>query len=159
MNTSYIATAVAIRDLKCYSIQSIDDRILLQKKIYLAQDIGLSLGYGYSWYIHGPYSTDLTTVAYQIVPEGTDAIEGKNFKEPYASMILKVNKLEDVIHEKELQIDRVQWYELLASMAYWRKHGYVKKEDMIKKVETTKPQFSRSQINAAYTAYAKFKSE
>ena len=53
MNNSQIATAVAIRDLNCYSLETIDDRILLQKKIYLAQDIGLPLGYGYSWYIHG----------------------------------------------------------------------------------------------------------
>ena len=85
MNNSQIATAVAIRDLNCYSLETIDDRILLQKKIYLAQDIGLPLGYGYSWYIHGPYSPDLTAAAYQIIPEEITAIENHSFREPYGS--------------------------------------------------------------------------
>ena len=69
MNNSQIATAVALRELKCASLETIDDRILLQKKVFLAQHLGLPLRYGYSWYIHGPYSTDLTAVAYQVIPK------------------------------------------------------------------------------------------
>ena len=158
MNNSYIATAVALRDLKCYSIDTISERILLQKKIYLAQDIGLSLGYGYSWYIHGPYSTDLTSVAYQIIPEGVEAIDGKTFKEPYASMITKVNNLETVILEQNLKISVVQWYELLASIAYWNKRGYITEAQTIEKIRATKPQFSEEYVKIAYKTYSTFKS-
>lgn len=46
MNNSHIATAIAIRDLHCFTLETLNDRILLQKKVYLAQDIGLPLGYG-----------------------------------------------------------------------------------------------------------------
>ena len=157
MNNSYIATAIAIRDLKCYSIDTINERILLQKKIYLAQDLGLPLGYGYSWYIHGPYSTDLTAVAYQIIPEGNEAIENHTLKEPYASMISKVNALENIIEEQDLQISVVQWYELIASISYWSKRGYDTEQQLIDKIKETKPQFSENHIRAGYYAYCSFK--
>ncbi|MGL4605879.1 MAG: hypothetical protein ACRCU3_00215 [Eubacteriaceae bacterium] len=157
MNNSQIATAIALRDLHCYSLDSINDRILLQKKIFLAQDIGLPLGYGYSWYIHGPYSTDLTTVAYQVIPEGSDAIEKNSLKEPYSTMIEKVNAIEDKIQELGLQISTVQWYELVASIAYWHKNGYNTEEQAIEKLQQTKPQFSEQQVIAAYRTYLDFK--
>lgn len=157
MNTSHIATAVALRDLNCYSLETIDDRILLQKKIYLAQDIGLPLGYGYSWYIHGPYSTDLTSAAYQIIPEGLDAIEDRSFKQPYADMINRVNELENKIAVCKIQIGVVQWYELISSIAYWEKHGYSSETQVIDKVKETKPQFSDEQIRSGYSTYRDFK--
>ena len=157
MNNSHIATAIAIRDLNCYSLQSINDRILLQKKIYLAQDIGLPLGYGYSWYIHGPYSTDLTAVAYQIIPEGISAIDHHTLKEPYASMISKVNSLESIIDEQDLKISVVQWYELIASIAYWHKRGYSSEQKAVEKIRMTKPQFTETQIKVGYSTYVTFK--
>lgn len=157
MNNSHIATAIAIRDLNCFTLETINDRILLQKKVYLAQDIGLPLGYGYSWYIHGPYSTDLTAVAYQIIPEGDTAIENHSLKEPYASMITKVNSLESVIDERNLTISVVQWYELIASIAYWYKRGYNTEEKALEKIHATKPQFTEEQIKAGYSTYVAFK--
>lgn len=157
MNNSHIATAIAIRDLNCFTLETINDRILLQKKVYLAQDIGLPLGYGYSWYIHGPYSTDLTAVAYQIIPEGDTAIENHSLKEPYASMITKVNSLEGVIDERNLTISVVQWYELIASIAYWYKRGYNTEEKALEKIHATKPQFTEEQIKAGYSTYVAFK--
>lgn len=157
MNNSQIATAVVLRDLKCYSIETINDRILLQKKVFLAQDIGLPLGYGYSWYIHGPYSTDLTTVAYQVIPEGFESIEKNSLKAPYNAMIARVNALESEIKNHGVTIGVVQWYELLASIAYWYKRGYTEENRIITRIKETKPQFSESQTKAAYSSYIQFK--
>ncbi len=157
MNNSQIATAVTLRDLKCYSIDTISDRILLQKKVYLVQDIGMPLGYGYSWYIHGPYSTDLTAVAYQIVPEGCEAIEGKRLKEPFSRMVESVNALETEIDSRDLKIGTVSWYELIASIAYWYKRCSNDKQRTFEKIRITKPQFSEEQVSAAYETYLGFK--
>lgn len=159
MNNSQIATAIALRDLNCYSLDTINDRILLQKKIFLAQDIGLPLGYGYSWYIHGPYSTDLTAVAYQVIPEGCEAIEKNSLKAPYSDMIKKVNNLEYEIERRNLQINVVQWYELVASIAYWYKRGNKSEEAIVEKIRQTKPQFTEDQTKAAFSTYTKFKSD
>lgn len=157
MNNSQIATAIALRDLHCYSLDTISDRILLQKKIFLAQDIGLPLGYGYNWYIHGPYSTDLTAVAYQVIPEGCEAIEKNYLKEPYASMIEKVNALESEIEKHKLKISAVQWYELVASIAYWYKRGNTSEEEVVEKIKQTKPQFTEEQTRVAFSSYTQFK--
>ena len=156
MSNSQLATAVVLRDLKCTTLDTIQDRILLQKKVYLAQDKGLPLGYGYSWYIHGPYSTDLTAVAYQVIPEGFGSIEGKKLKEKYAEIVSKVNAIEDKIVEKKLKIGVVQWYELIASIAYWRNLGFSSMEDIVSKMAQSKPQFSSDQVKVAVSTYLSF---
>ena len=157
MNNSQIATAIVLRDLHCYSLETISDRILLQKKVFLAQDIGLPLGYGYSWYIHGPYSTDLTAVAYQVIPEGFEAIEQNSLKAPYDEMINRVNSLETKIREYDIRIGVVQWYELLAFIAYWYKRGYTDEQQMISRIKETKPQFTEEQTKVAFSSYIDFK--
>lgn len=157
MNNSQIATAIALRDLHCFSLDTINDRILLQKKIFLAQDIGLPLGYGYNWYIHGPYSTDLTAVAYQVIPEGCESIEDHHLKEKFANMIKRVNDLESEIKNHKLKISVVQWYELVASIAYWYKRGNNCEQKIIEKIKQTKPQFSEEQTKAAFSSYKTFK--
>ena len=157
MNNSQIATAIVLRDLHCYSLETISDRILLQKKVFLAQDIGLPLGYGYSWYIHGPYSTDLTAVAYQVIPEGFEAVERNSLKAPYSRMIERVNSLETEIKMCGIKIGVVQWYELLASIAYWYRRGYTDENRIIARIKETKPQFSEEQTKAAFSSYLKFK--
>lgn len=41
-------------------------RLVLQKTIYLLQAFDLYMGYKFSWYIHGPYCTELTRDGYSI---------------------------------------------------------------------------------------------
>ena len=123
----------------------------------MAQDIGVPLGYGFSWYIHGPYSTDLTAVAYQIIPEGKEAIEGITLRAPFSDMVKRVNMLEDELSSKDLKLSKVQWYELVASIAYWYARGYVTDQKIIDRIRDTKPQFTESQTKAAYEAYVAFK--
>lgn len=158
MNSTLVATAVVLRDLGCFSVSNIDDRILLQKKIYLAQDFGLPLGYGYRWYIHGPYSTTLSTAAYQIVPEGIESIADKRIKEPYSVIIDCVNSLASKM-PPNVGLPVVSWYELLSSIAYWENQGYKDKNSIIGQVKTTKPQFSEEQIECAYNTYSNVKND
>lgn len=46
---------------------STEERLKLQKTIYLLQAYGLKLGYGFSWYRYGPYSQDLVYDAYTVL--------------------------------------------------------------------------------------------
>jgi len=46
---------------------STEERLKLQKIIYLLQAYGLKLGYGFSWYRYGPYSQDLVYDAYTVL--------------------------------------------------------------------------------------------
>ena len=49
-----------------FNIETLNDRIRLQKIVYLLQRCGLNLGYRYSWYTYGPYSRELTSVYYDL---------------------------------------------------------------------------------------------
>ena len=44
MNNSHIATAVALRDLNCFTLETINDRILLQKKGVFGTGYWFALG-------------------------------------------------------------------------------------------------------------------
>ena len=45
---------------------SFDQRLIFQKTIYLLQAFGLYLGYVFSWYIRGPYSSELARKGYDL---------------------------------------------------------------------------------------------
>ncbi|MEM2365691.1 MAG: hypothetical protein QXL06_01980 [Nitrososphaerota archaeon] len=47
--------------------EEFDKRFLLQKYVFLAKYFGLNLGYGYSLYIYGPYSRELSDDYYELV--------------------------------------------------------------------------------------------
>lgn len=66
-----------------FSMDTFDDRLLLQKFIYLLQAHGIYLGYDYSWYLRGPYCSTLATAGfmldgfYDMMPDGKqDKTEG-----------------------------------------------------------------------------------
>jgi hypothetical protein len=44
-----------------------NDRLILQKTVYLMEQFGLNIGYHFSWYLRGPYSPSLARDAYTVV--------------------------------------------------------------------------------------------
>jgi len=56
---------------------STEDRLRLQKTIYLLEIHGLQLGYGFSWYKYGPYSQDLVYDAYTVLSNEKDTYDVK----------------------------------------------------------------------------------
>ncbi len=62
-----------------FKIDGFQDRLIMQKSVYLAQAAGVHLGYYYHWYLYGPYSPSLTRDEYAIstdVSVGLDESEG-----------------------------------------------------------------------------------
>ena len=55
-----------IKRVSNFSMASLEDRKKFQKTIYLLQAFGIDLGYEFIWYLHGPYSPELTRVGYAI---------------------------------------------------------------------------------------------
>ena len=49
-----------------FSMKDFDDRLRLQKFVYLLQAHGIYLGYDFSWYLRGPYCTSLTTAGFML---------------------------------------------------------------------------------------------
>ena len=49
-----------------FKMNEFDDRLRLQKFIYLLQVHGIYLGYDFSWYIRGPYCTTLAAAGFAL---------------------------------------------------------------------------------------------
>ena len=49
-----------------FSMDEFDDRLRLQKFIYLLQTFDIYLGYDFSWYIRGPYCSTLSTCGFAL---------------------------------------------------------------------------------------------
>ena len=52
------------------NVGTFDERLILQKAVYMLQSAGVHLGYRFRWYLRGPYSPDMTAGAFGIVGEG-----------------------------------------------------------------------------------------
>lgn len=60
MDKRLIGLSLVLKRLGIESIDSLEKRTVMQKKIYIAQSMGMNLGYSFQWHIHGPYSKELT---------------------------------------------------------------------------------------------------
>ncbi len=68
MNRQQILLALTLRNAQVpLSVKTFDDRLVLQKAVYLLQAANIHLGYRYRWYLRGPYSTDVASDAFFVV--------------------------------------------------------------------------------------------
>lgn len=89
-----------------------NERLILQKVIYLMQESNLSLGYSYNWYLRGPYSPSLTKDAYELVGE-FDSLPRVRFVESDAE-----DRFAKFMSFIEPQIKDHVWLEKIASIHF-----------------------------------------
>jgi uncharacterized protein YwgA len=95
------------------------NRLRLQKIVYLLQSSGVSLGFGFSWYVKGPYSPELTKALYEIYQNDTIFEESKNIKfKDHDTIVAKLKKFNDALGEER---DNITYLEILASLHYINK--------------------------------------
>lgn len=96
------------------TIGSVDERLTLQKAIYLVQRYAVPLGYSYGWYLKGPYSPQLTRDYYELAADPEPYQDGA-LKGSVSTALRRVNQL---IASKPNGIAQHHWLELLASLDY-----------------------------------------
>lgn len=101
------------------NISSVNDRLRIQKAMYLAQVAGINLGYHYSWYVKGPYSTGLTQDYYKLseaLRAGDSAHTQRTLNPTLAGYVPRVKTILTV--PADVTIPRHNWYEALASLHF-----------------------------------------
>lgn len=129
MDRQQIGLKLTVEGLKLpFLINTFEDRLILQKAVYLAQAAGVNLGYYYHWYLHGPYSPSLTRDEYAIGCEhaqGVDDSEGWKLDDESAG---RLKNLQSIIPEADRpQIRRK--LELLASVHFLINRRQVRQND------------------------------
>ena len=106
-----------------FSMDTFNDRLRLQKFVYLLQAHGIYLGYDFSWYLRGPYCTSLTAAGlmlegfYEMLPEsGADKSEG------FANGVIRsrFNEFRRLVRGRETDVN---FLEAAASMHFLLKTG------------------------------------
>jgi len=125
MNRRQIALKLVLDSLGIQlSMSSFDERLALQKTIYLAQQMGVPLGYQFSWYLRGPYSRELTSDAFATI--GTEAPEGWDIS---TGVEAKLEKLRPFISSVKRGPNQVRNLEKLASVLFVIKTGQASEKD------------------------------
>ena len=138
-NLSRVLSELEVGD----SINTLDERVMVQKAVYLAQVIGVNLGYQYSWYLMGPYSRDLTKDYYTLHEypiEDRLEIAQRTIQEPFASALEKIKKVMSI--PEGVELTRRQWLELLASVHYLSRFGKLDETNTKQRLVHEKPQLS-----------------
>jgi len=106
-------------------VDQFDDRLVVQKAVYLAQARGVDLGYFFRWHLRGPYCRALTSDAYTISLENEDEAVRWVLNEESKTAL---RELRDLLPSAE-DLPRARWLELLASIHYLVRQDLVSPDD------------------------------
>jgi len=130
------------------SVDTFSDRKKLQKLVYLAENFDIDLGFTFTWYMYGPYSSKLTRVMFdkdQGVSSKLNSIP--NLKE-------KISKLKIFLGDDINSSDKL---ELLSSVHYilcLADDLVSGKTEVLDIMSEQKPQFKREEVEGAYNRIA-----
>ncbi len=121
------------------SLETISDRIKIQKLVYLAEVFGLDTGFTFTWYVRGPYSPGLTKVMF-------DSANGKASGLAEDKDLKKIEMMKKFLKD---DINSSEKLELIASLHYVlsvaNKTGAAEYE-ALDLFYDEKPQFSEKQV-------------
>jgi len=128
------------------NVASVENRKVMQKAVYLAQEMGVPLGYRFNWYVMGPYSPGLTDDYYQAATENGAPVDRallgvfRNRLEtlkPFLDLPDSGSPLSDAEN-----LSRADWLELLASWHFLRAKRKLTRDDARKKMDEAKPRLA-----------------
>ena len=139
MDSQSIHLGFILRQFKKYNLGSMNnqnDRLRLQKFIYLLQAHDIYLGYDYSWYLRGPYCTTLAKRG--IVLEQIHESIPTNAKSCFADPVIqkRFNAFKKFIKGRESDDD---YLEITSSLHVLKVEGF-EKDDAVKIVHAKKPE-------------------
>lgn len=122
-----LSKVLEILELGKPDMSTFDNRLQLQKIIYLLQSSGMSLGYGYNWYVKGPYSSPLAHDLFEIEKstEIYEKNEGIKFKN-HEHIVHKLESFRDFLGD---DINEVKYLEVFASLHYIFEATFSGKDD------------------------------
>ena len=145
MEKDVINLGVVLKNIDNFDMSTFNGRLILQKTVYLMQSFGIYVGYDFSWYLRGPYSTKLARNGFALqevygnLPTGYFA--EKEVQE-------KFRKFLNFIKNKKTNADQL---EILASIHFLKKvYPTMKKPEIIEKVKKKQSYFTKTQCENAW---------
>ncbi|MCA1917308.1 hypothetical protein [Methanospirillum hungatei] len=129
-------------------INEFDSRLIIQKTVCLLQLRGISIGYPFSMYIHGPYSPELTSDYFLEKEKLQTGETDTELTETERDILKKFSEIFN--HEKPSQL------EISSTYAHFTNTLYYSSIDAIKATRELKSQYSQGQIAVAISKANQF---
>jgi uncharacterized protein YwgA len=100
------------------TVDSFDDRLILQKTVYLLQQAQVHLGYRFRWYIRGPYSSGLTEDVFDLADRSDKGAAELDRWELDDVSKGRIARLRDWFSNQSRKHDLAKNLELLASVLF-----------------------------------------
>lgn len=135
------------------AISTLQERKLIQKGVLLGQTLGgVDLGYSFSWYIRGPYSTQLAKSYYEL--DHALRVEPEEKRQLPESVRVRLQKVRPLLKvPKGVNLTQPDWLELLASVVYLERERGLDKSAIEKLVRKEKAHLA-DHLSNAYQALA-----
>ncbi len=150
-NSAMNETSKLFASLKAIGIDpkmaSFGERKRVQKMVYLLEKVfGVNFSFSYSWYLHGPYSPQLTEKMYDVIERGQRV--DSNPENLTTDDLSKIAKLKAFLKE---DIDSNDELELLVSVHYLLNcsSGKSKIQNVVEFMKKRKPYFNTSEVYKA----------
>lgn len=145
MNTAYLKPAYQKIFHKPFSYSSFEQRMEMQKAVYLLQEMGVPVGdYAFFWYKHGPYSQDLQDAMYTV--DSQESPSNITFSSDMESALEKLSALLN----KDVKYKKPQWAECLASLHYLQANVFSASSDskeIVAELKRRKPHLDDDKLN------------
>ena len=122
-----------------FTYEYLDKRIMLQKAVYLLENMGLNIGdYSFSWDKYGPYSLRLDGDSKYCINN-----DSKYEKIMFSERARKCfNKLKGIIQGNKTGYKTKDWVECIASVHYLYYVNHINKEKILKNLPNIKSHLS-----------------
>ena len=130
---------------KEFNASEFEDRLEMQKAVYLLQNMGISVGdYRFLWYKHGPYSQTLQNDILNLQ-------SAKDVNIDFSSDAKKeIEALKSAIFKEGIGYNKCQWTECLGSLQYIKESllpSSVKDEAILDELMKRKPHLNNTKDN------------
>ncbi len=133
---------------KNIDLDNFDEKLIIQKTVYIAQKMGFNFGYNFGWYVRGVYSSSLTVDLY-----GMDEKTTYNPTSDDISLVKLINSF-----KKDFNDNGVSAFELISSVVYADKHRHMNEDDITHFIKRVKPWYTDNQIKKAIILLKHFNS-
>lgn len=120
-------------------LNDFDEKLTIQKSVYLAKHLGMNFDYNFGWYVRGVYSSSLTVDVYEI----------HDIESSYPPSDKDIQIANQLLSIKDAVGTIAQTFELVSSVVYAKLERKMNKEEIIKFTKSVKPWFQDSEINKA----------
>jgi hypothetical protein len=137
------------------NLGTFQDRLRIQKKLYLAQLTGLDLGYRFSWYLYGPYCRQLTNDAFRLAEQVHEGVRDHETRHLSPIACTLSSSATTIWEDAPSGLSEDDWLELLASLHYLRHISFWPQartrdfDDLFAALVESKPRFNGRKSDAA----------